>query len=50
MDDFGDAARVYMAKQVLNDLVFICDDVWNNLLLLAVNKKLHHLAEVAGED
>ena len=50
MDDFSHTARVNVLKEVLDDLVLVCDDVGHNLLLLAVNEKLHNFAEVSSED
>ena len=50
MDNLGDAAGVNMVKKILNDIARVRDDVWHNLLLFAVHKKLDYLAEVAGQD
>ena len=50
MDDLGDTARVNMFEQVLNDLVLIGNDVWDDLLLFSINEELNDFAEVASED
>lgn len=50
VDNFGDATGVNMVKKILNDIARVWDDVWHNLLLFAVHKKLDNLAEVAGQD
>jgi hypothetical protein len=50
VDNLGDAAGVNVFKKILNDIARVRDDVWHNLLLLAVHKKLDDLAEVAGQD
>ena len=50
MNNFGNATGVNMVKKILNDIARVWDDVWHNLLLFAVHKKLDNLAEVAGQD
>jgi len=50
VDDLGDTARVNMFEQVLNDLVLIGNDVWDDLLLFSINEELNDFAEVASED
>ena len=50
MNNLGNAARVDMFEKILDDVARVRDDVWHNLLLLSVHKKLNDLAEVARQD
>lgn len=39
-----------MTEKILNNFVLIGNNVWHNLLLLTVDKKLNNLTEVTGKN